>query len=169
MEVKKEIIVDKPISEVWGILGNQFGDAYKWARGLYHSESFGQPAVEDAHCSNRACNTSFGAIKEKINVFKPNQQLSYEVIEGFPGFIKSGLNNWYLTKLNDNRTKVHIHFLGETQGILGVIMKPMMKLNLSITIKDALQDFKFYVENGKPSPEKIKDIKKNKKKVKAVA
>ena len=66
MEIKKEIIVNKPAAEVWSVLGDQFGEAYLWAQGLYHSKSLGAPKIEGAHCSDRVCDTSFGKIKEEI-------------------------------------------------------------------------------------------------------
>jgi len=169
MEVKKEITVNKTITEVWEVLGNQYGEAYKWAKGVYHSEAHGQPKISGAMCSNRACNTSFGKLQEEVKVFKPNQQLSYEVIEGFPGFIETGVNNWYLSKIGANKTKVTMHFVGKTRGFIGLIMGPMMKMNLKKGLGQALSDFKYYVENGKPSPEKLKDNKKNSRKLKAVA
>ena len=91
MEFKKSIIVNQPINQVWEVLGNQYGEAYKWASGLYHSEGFGTPQLEGASCNNRACETSTGKIKEKIRVFdEQNYELEYEVIEGFPFFVDSG-------------------------------------------------------------------------------
>ncbi|EAQ42431.2 hypothetical protein MED152_06915 [Polaribacter sp. MED152] len=169
MEVKKEIIVNKSITEVWEVLGNQYGEAYKWARGLYHSEAHGLPKISGAICSNRTCDTSFGKLQEEVRVFKANEQLSYEVVKGFPSFIETGVNNWYLNEIGANRTKVTMHFVGKTEGFMGVIMGPMMKMNLKKGLGQALSDFKFYVENDKPSPEKLKDNKKNSKKLKAVA
>lgn len=165
MDVKKEIAVNKPISEVWEVLGNQYADAYKWARGLYHSEGFGAPKLEGASCNNRTCDTSFGRIQEEIRVFDSNNYiLEYEVIKGFPGFIKQGINKWTLTKVNDRQTKVVMHFKGETQGFLGIIMGPMMGYQLKKNLGDVLGDFKYYVETGKPSPGKLKDAEKYAKK-----
>ena len=34
MEFKREIIIHKPVAEVWEVLGNHYGEAYKWASGL---------------------------------------------------------------------------------------------------------------------------------------
>lgn len=166
MEVKKEIIVNQSIGEVWEVLGNQYAEAYKWARGLYHSEGEGQPKIQGATCNNRLCDTSFGALREEVRVFKPNQQLSYEVIEGFPGFIKKGINNWYLKKVSETQTQVTMHFVGETQGVMGLLMGPMMKMNLNKGLGEALLDFKHYVEKGEPSPAKIRDNKKHAKRMK---
>ena len=169
MEVKKDIIVNRSLSAVWEVLGNQYTEAYKWSRGLYHSQGEGVPKLEGAACNNRSCDTSFGQIREEIRVFKPNQQLSYEVIEGFPGFIKQGINNWYLEKVSEDRTLVSMHFVGETQGILGILMGSMMRVNLNKGLGEALEDFKHYLEKGIPSPGKVKDNQKNQKRLRAAA
>ncbi|NQZ79327.1 MAG: SRPBCC family protein, partial [Ekhidna sp.] len=107
--------------------------------------------------------------REEVKVFNPNQQLSYEVIEGFPGFIKQGVNNWYLEVISANQTKVTMHFVGETQGVMGLLMGPMMKLNLAKGLGGALKDFKFFVENGMPSSEKVKDNQKKAAKLQVAA
>ncbi|MEL7124064.1 MAG: SRPBCC family protein [Bacteroidota bacterium] len=165
MEVKKEITVNKSINEVWEVLGNQYAEAYKWARGLYHSEGFGTPKLEGASCNNRTCDTSFGRIQEEIRTFdSKNYILEYEVIKGFPGFIKQGINKWTLTKVSDTQTKVNMHFIGITQGFMGLIMGPVMRIQLNKGLGEVLGDFKHYVEIGEPSPEKIKDIQKHAKK-----
>lgn len=170
MEIRKEIIVNRGVSETWEVLGNQFGDAYKWATGLYHSEGFGTPQLAGATFNNRKCNTSFGTITEEIRAFDTNEHhLSYEVIDGFPGFVKKGVNNWRLQRINEKQTKVLIHFVGETQGILGVLMGGMMKIQLNKALTEALVDFKNFVETGNPSPGKIKDNKKNQNKIKTAA
>lgn len=169
MEVKKEIIVNKPISKVWEILGNQYSDAYKWARGLYHSQAQGEPKINGAACNNRAFDTSFGKLREEVKIFQYNKQFSYEVIEGFPSFVETGTNNWYLSELDDNRTKVTMHFKGKTTCVMSTTMGPMMKLNLKKGLGQALSDFNYYLENDKPTPEKIKDNNKNRKKVKTLA
>lgn len=162
MEIDQEIIINKPIEEVWEILGNQYSDAYKWASGLYHSEGYGRPVLEGTSCSSRACETSFGNLKEEIRVFDAeNYQLSYEVMEGFPSFVKSGVNNWYLTEIEPGKTKVDIRFRGVTTGLMGAIMRPVMKRQLSSTLEDIVEDFRHYVETGMPSPHKVKDRHKH--------
>jgi len=120
MEIKRSFTVD----QVWDILGNRYGEAHLWATGLYHAEGYGAPQLEGATCSKRACDTSQGKIKEAIRSFDAkNYHLAYEVIEGFPGFVKKEVNNWRLTP-NGKQTQVDIHFIAETQGFLGIVMGP---------------------------------------------
>lgn len=164
MEIKRTFTINQPVSKVWDILGNDFGGAAKWATGLYHSEGYGEPQLEGAACNNRACDTNQGKIKEVVRVFDAkNYHLAYEVIEGFPGFVKSGVNNWRLTDLKNGKTRVDIHFIAELQGFMGTVMKPMMGWQLGKVFDHALEDFKVYVETGKPSAKKAKEIAKRKK------
>lgn len=166
MKIQREITVNKSVEEVWEVLGNQYTEAYQWASGLYHSEGFGKPTLEGATCSSRACNTSFGQLKEEIRVFDEKEyKLSYEVVEGFPSFIAKGVNNWSLTSLGENQTKVTMMFEGQTTGIKGAIMGTMMRMKLGGSLKNAIEEFKYYVENNRPHPRKVKDTQKNTQKM----
>ncbi len=160
MEIRTNFIVNAPAAKVWDVLGNDFGGADKWASGLYHSEGYGEPQLEGATCNNRACDTNFGKIQEVVKTFDAkNYHLEYAVTEGFPGFVKSGTNNWRLTPQGD-KTRVDIHFVGELQGVMGFVMKPMMKRQLGSALKQAGADLKAYVETGKPSAKKAKELSK---------
>lgn len=160
MNIKKEIFINSSIEEAWEVLGNQFGEAYKWASGLNHSNAYGSPQLEGANCNNRACNTTQGKIKEVIRTFDAKQYiLEYEVIEGFPFFIDTAVNKWQLTT-NGNSTKVDIDFNLKTKGIMGIIMRPMMKMQMNKLTANILDDFKHYVETGKPSVSKAKEMAK---------
>ncbi len=164
MNIKKEIFVNKPVSEVWEVLGNQFGEAYKWATGLYHSKGSGLPKIDGAACNIRECDTQQGKIKEELRVFDPdNHILEYEVVEGFPFFVRLGVNNWKLEPTG-SETLVSIDFNLETKGLVGSIMGPIMKIQMNKIITNVLKDFKYYVETGIPSPEKEKEMLKLSKK-----
>ena len=165
MNIKKEISVNRPPEEVWQVLGTQFADAYKWARGLDHSKGHGQPQYEGARCNSRTCEVpGFGRINEVIQRFDPqNHILSYAVSEGFPDFIQSAVNTWILTRQGSG-TKVTMNMEIQTTGIKGAIMGPIMKMNLNKLTTGVISDFKVYVETGQPSEYKVKEIMKVTKK-----
>lgn len=160
MEFIKEIIIEKPADQVWEVLGNQYGEAYKWASGINHSSSYGKAELTQANCNNRTCELPSGKIEEVIRVFDPNNHvLEYEVIQGFPFFVESGVNHWELASLG-SRTKVHMHLTITTKGIMGKVMGPMMKSQMAKATKSVLYDLKHYVETGKASPEKTNEMAK---------
>ena len=165
MEFTRETLINASIEQAWNILGNQYTEAYKWASGLKYSEGEGTPQLEGATCNNRACDTTaLGPIKEEIRIFDPiNYILSYEVIEGFPFFVKLGQNTWTLTQ-EGNQTKVSMQLEMLTKGLVGKLMSPMMRLQMGGILTNAIEDFKHYVETGQPSPRKAKEIAKEAKK-----
>ncbi|WP_350289286.1 SRPBCC family protein [uncultured Croceitalea sp.] len=166
MEFIKEIIINKPIEAIWEVLGNQFGDAYKWASGLNHSKAFSPPVIKGAPSNNRSCELPSGKIKEVIRKFDPdNYVLEYEVIEGFPFFVASAVNNWQLTTISSDKTKVDMHLIVKTKGLIGSIMNPMMKMQLKKQIVHIPNDLKYYVETGNPSQNKAKELEKLSNKV----
>lgn len=160
MNIKKKITVNKNIEKAWDVLGNQFGEAYKWASGLNHSNAYGKPQLEGTTCNNRSCDTTQGKIEEVIRTFdSKNYILEYEVIDGFPFFVDTGINKWQLTA-NGITTNVNIDFNLKTKGLMGFIMNPMLKMQMNKLIGFALEDFKHYVETGQPSPRKVKELAK---------
>ena len=151
------------------ILGNQFGDAYKWASGLNHSKGYGAPTIIEAPSNNRACDLPSGKIKEVIRTFDPqNYELEYEVIEGFPFFVDTAINNWQLNEIGSDTTRVNMHLIVTTKGLVGGIMAPMMKIQLTKQIASIPNDLKHFVETGQPSPHKTKELQKLSKKVGSV-
>ncbi len=166
MEFKIEIIVNKPIETVWDVLGHQFGDAYKWASGINHSKAFSAPAINGAPSNNRACELPSGKIKEVIRKFDSNNHiLQYEVVEGFPFFVDTAINTWQLTKISSDKTKVDMHLIIRTKGLVGSIMNPMMKMQLNKQLVYIPNDLKHFIETGNPSENKANELKKLAKKV----
>ncbi len=160
MEIQKSIIVNKPIEQVWEVLGNQFSAAHRWASGLYHSEGIGQPTIAGASCSNRACETSFGSIKEELVTFDPEHYiLSYKVTEGFPSFVELGQNTWTLSS-QGSQTKVMMTLQIKTKGFMGSLMAPMMKYQMGGLSSNVIEDLKHFIETGLPSQRKAKEVAK---------
>ena len=168
MDFKRTVVIERSPEQVWEVLGNQFGDAYKWASSLNHSNSYGNPQISGASCSNRACDTTQGKVKEVLRTFDAeNHVLSYEVIEGFPFFVDSGVNTWRLTRAGQS-TRVDMHCVITTKGIFGKIMSPMMKMQMNKLFDEVVEDFKYYIEHdGQPHPRKV--IRQEKLSRKAVA
>lgn len=161
MVIDREIIVNKDIENAWKVLGTQFADAYKWATVVNHSEGSGKN-FNGATCSERGCSVKgMGNIKEKILRFSnEDHSLAYQITEGMPSMVKFATNSWKLTSLGKNKSKLTMQMNVETDGFMGWVMKPMMKIQMGNMGTGITEDFKFYVENGKPSPNKMKAIKK---------
>lgn len=73
-----------------------------------------------------------------------------------PFFVTKATNDWQLTKLDPQKTKLKIKMEAGLKGIIGWLMQPMMKKKMNKLGNELAEDFAYYVENGKPHPRKLK-------------
>lgn len=161
MIIERELTINKNITEVWEILGPQFSDAYKWGSVINHSQGSGGD-FNGSSCSERGCDISgMGKIREVIKQYSETEHLlSYQVIEGMPSMVKYAQNTWRLIPIDSNKTKLKMSMELKVGGIIGKIMKPMMRMQMGKMATNTADDFKYYVETGKPHPRKVKAMKK---------
>lgn len=161
MIIEKEIIVNKSISNAWQVLGTEFANAHIWASPLSHSEGSGNK-FSGSECTERSCDIKgMGKTKERLLQFSnDNHSLSYVVEQGMPSMVKYATNTWTLTSLSQEKTKLVMKMDITLGGIMGFMMQPMMKMMMTKMGNTLLSDYKYYVENGKPSEAKIRALKK---------
>lgn len=154
MKITTEIFINKPTLDVWEIVGNQFGSAHIWASALTHTEGSGRKMAEQV-CENRTCDIKgMGRIREKLLEFdSENFALTYEVMNGFPFFVERGINRWTMTP-EGSSTRLQSVAEITTQGFVGMLMAPLMKMQMTGLMHRLLEDLKHYVETGVPHPRK---------------
>jgi hypothetical protein len=164
MKIVKELIINKSIDKAWQVLGHGFADAYLWASVVNHSESKGG-SLNGSTCSERGCDISgMGKTREKLIKYSDTEHLlSYTVPEGMPSMVKYATNTWQLTSIGYDKTKLNMEMNVTLGGIMGFMMAPMMKMMMGKMAKITTDDFKYYVENGRPSEAKLKATRKLKK------
>ncbi len=162
MKIATDIIINKPIAAVWEVVGTEFADAHLWASALNHTEGHGRKISEQV-CESRTCDIQgMGRIREKLLDFDPrNHTLTYEVAEGFPFFVERGVNRWRLVA-EGGRTHLYTNAEIVTKGLVGAMMQPVMKMQMSGLMRKTLEDLKFYVESGIPHPRKQKTLRARK-------
>jgi len=151
-EIKLKKVINKPINEVWIVLANQFKDAEKWATGVYKSKLYSR---NEDH--GRVCKTSMGVIREKITI-KKKYILQYEITKGMPFFVKLALNTWSLKVISKTKTELSINLKVKTMPIIGPVMELMMKPQMNKLMPAIMNDFSKYVETGKASANKLKEL-----------
>jgi len=160
MVIEKEFIVKNSIEDTWKILGHDFAHPYKWASSVNHSEGHGKQLFT-TNCDERACQTVMGNIRERLTHYSDKDfHLAYIVTEGMPSMVKTATNDWQLTALDSENTKLNIKMEFIFQAILGFLMHPLIKMRLSKIAQEMVEDFGYYAENGKPHPRKLKAQKK---------
>ena len=155
MKIIKQLIINKPIEAVWEVLGNQFGEIDKWASLIHQSEMSGQSSIPGVAHSIRSTETTGGPTKQELTAFNSDKHtIAYKAIAGTPGFFKSVDAEWSLIKKEDNITGLTLDFEVQFKG-LGILLSPIVKMKLGKVGDELLDDFKYYVENGKPHERKL--------------
>lgn len=155
MRIIRELSIAKPVDEVWEVLGNQFGKIDNWASIISHSEVSGVSKLPGVDYSIRSTKTTQGDTQQELTGFNPEQHtISYKSISGTPAIIKQVSALWSLKADGEKSTHLLLDFNAEMKG-LGFILAPIAKIKLGKVGDVLLDDFKYYVENGKPHPRKI--------------
>jgi len=155
MQFSKTIIINAPAEKVWNVYGRDFANVGFWATAVSHSVANDQlPKVNNSPVGGRLCQTIFGQISEEFTAYDDDKRsFSFKGVFVSKMF-KSVVNTSELTSVDENTTEVKI-----TPNIqltfIGMLMYPMIRMNLSKSLNEILDDLKYYVENGKPSPRKL--------------
>jgi len=162
LTIDKETIIDADIETTWQILGPQYLDVGLWATVVNHTHVTG--TFNGNIPASRTCETKMGTLTETVLEYsKKDHKLSYSLV-GMPKMVRYGQSTWILTPIDNNTTKVNMIMDAEVGGVLGFLMKPMMKIQMNGFMKKTVEEFKYYVENGVAHPRKVKQLNKIKRK-----
>ena len=163
MNFTKQIIINAPAEKVWAVAGRDFAKIGVWATAVSHSVANDKlTSVNGSAVGGRLCETAFGTASEEFTAYDDAKK-TYS----FKGVFDSKMfndvtSNMEVTSIDDNTAKVEITPALELT-LTGVLMYPMIRMQLSKVTDEVLEDLKYYVENGKPSPRKIASQQKQQK------
>ena len=155
MKFSKDITINAPAEKVWDILGHQFTDVGKWSRLVSQSViNNDAPKVNNSPVGGRLCETSIGKISEEFTAYD-EEGMTFS----FKGVITSKvfsnvISTNAVTAIDENTSKITVTPNIDLK-VIGMIMYPLIKMNLGKLIKQGLIDLKYFAENDKPSPEKL--------------
>jgi hypothetical protein len=159
MELRNEIVIEAPAEQVWHALGERFMHVGEWAAPITSSCPVGpsQPGVG----VTRSCSIApfgpvkAGVVKERLTKFdREGMALEYEAIEGMPSFVAHAMNRWSVVRIDEGRSRLRIHATLTLRGpmvLLGLVIKLQMQSGGAMVA----EEFKYFVENGKPHPRKL--------------
>ncbi len=160
MEFSKQVSINASAEKVWETVGRDFADVGVWATAVSHSTANDKlPTVDGSPVGGRLCETSFGTASEEFTAYD-DDKMSYS----FKGVFESKMftdvtNTMVLTSIDADTTEVQITPALKLT-LLGKLLSPMIRMMVSKTTDEILDDMKYFIENGKPSPRKLASQKK---------
>lgn len=158
MKIKQQVTINTSADKVWKILGPQYETVSAWVSSVHLSQGHtGSLAPRNAPCSGRICETDLGPFKETIIHYNEgNMTLAYSAQgEKMPFFVKQLSNSWKVTPLNADSAKVDMCAEISIMPVFNLVMGPMMRLKMGKILKNAVEELKYYAEEGIPHPRKL--------------
>ena len=153
IDLKFKRKINKPIEHVWKFVIDEFPNGHKWATGTTYCRK--GDVSEDF---DRICETETGRLMDKITkIDNENHVLEFSV-KGLPFFVSSVVSTWTLNKISDTQTEIILGPRIEVLPVIGTIMQIPMKMAFTKLFPGLLDDLVTYIETGKPSPRKQKEI-----------
>jgi len=147
--------------ELWEMVGPGFVEVYKWASNVDHATGKGKSKFEGAVCNERFCDVNvkgFNKISEIVTKYNDEKMnLAYTVNSGMPGFVNKAENDWKVVALDNGKSKLVMNANFEVKGLMGFLMKGMMKKQMNKTLDvilprhSELKNFKRRKEHNKSS------------------
>ena len=157
MNIIVELSIEKPVAEVWEVMGNQFGYAHRWSSNFKTSKPGGEAKFEGISYSLRDTTTERGNTVQELTAFDAtNHSLTYEITKGAPDIAKKAGATWSL-EAKDNSTMLHMDFIMEPKMPLNEEMETKIKTGLTASVTQLAQELKHYLEKGEPHPAAIKN------------
>jgi len=155
MKFSEDIIINAPAEKVWDILAHKFTEVGIWARSIPKSVvNNDAQIVNGSPVGGRLCDTSIGKISEEFTAYdEEGMTFSFKgVITSI--MLRGVISTNAVVAIDANTSKVTVTPEVDLK-ILGILMYPLIKMNLSKTIDEVLADLKYFAENDRPSPEKL--------------
>lgn len=150
MKIKVSQTINKPTSEVWEVMGNQFGDAHKWSSNFKSSKPGGNAKFKGLAYSLRDTETDRGNTIQELTAFDvTNHSLSYVITKGAPEIAKQAGATWTLTQQNEDVTLLVMDFNMEPKMELQKEMEEKIRMGLTSSVEELASELKYYLENGK--------------------
>lgn len=156
IDLKFKRIINKPIEEVWKCVFDDFTNAHLWATGTPTCRK-GEPNEG----FDRVCDTETGRLMDTITqVDKENFMFEFSV-KGLPFFVRSVVSTWKLRKISATQTEIVLGPRIKVKLGIGTIAQIPMKYAFKKLYPGLLDDLATYIETGKPSLRKQKEIDNN--------
>ena len=157
LQMKQQTTINAPAADVWRVIAHEFAQIGEWASFITDSE-----AVEDiappagATVGGRAFSGAFGDVQEGFTYYDEEaMHFGYTGIGDPPAFIKDSENNWTVRALGSDKSVVESRAEMEFNLFPGLLLMPVIKMQMGRMSPKLLAELKYYVEHGQPHPRKV--------------
>jgi hypothetical protein len=172
----RQITIEAPADAVWDLVGRRFDRIGDWATAIPASTAIVStpsgaaptriPAAAtpaDAPVAGWVCHTGIRLlpeVTETIVAYDDTARTLTYPASGLPAFVATARNTWTVTPLDERRTRVCLHAQFDTRGMLGVLARWAILIQVGRTSRHLPDDLRHYLEHGTPSPRKQNQLRR---------
>jgi hypothetical protein len=159
MQIKGHTIINAPAADVWGVIAHQFAAIGEWASSI--PTSYAAPEVTPpvgAAVGARVCATGvrgFQDVREQfISYDEEAMRFAYQATAGLPWIVRRAENHWRVSSLDESHCRVEAQAVVDLRTVPGLLLAPLLSLQMNRLGRQTCEELKYYVENGRPHPRK---------------
>jgi Polyketide cyclase / dehydrase and lipid transport len=163
MQITGQAMINASAEDVWSAVAHDFDRVALWASAVPASHE-APDAVPPAGCpvGGRTCQTTmamFPEVEERIVAYDAvGRTLTYEPVRGMPRFVANARTICRVFAIDQRRARVSFTAIVTTRGIAGSLIAVAMRLQMGRAGARGLDDLRHYVEHGRPSPRKQRQL-----------
>jgi len=111
----------------------------------------------------RACSTAvpgFAEVQERLTAYDElGMTYTYVATQGLPVFVRHAENTWSVQALGPDQCLVEARTMVHVALVPGVLVLPLMKVQLKRLVTQVFEELKYYAENDRVHPRKLKALR----------
>ena len=156
IEIELNTEIARTAADCWQVFGTRYTDIHLWKSGITASNAEGEAFGESPVGSSRITTPTISFSEKLIHFSNAERAFTYQIV-GLPFVVSSGSNAWKFTEAEGKAT-LHMHLRLQTATGFGWLLNGLLRKNLTKEMGKLLQEFKYYMENGKVHPRKAKEL-----------
>ena len=157
IEMRSEVELDVPASEVWSLMAERFGEIGQWAVAIRKSTLDGEVAVGAV----RTCEIGgFGPVgageitEELTELDRTTMKFTYAARSGLPSMLVGAENRWSIEPLGPDRARVRSHASIDLRW-WALPFARLIGWGMRSGVPAFFEELRHRVENGTPHPRKL--------------
>ncbi len=161
MKITRSVISASSATDVWRVLGGDYGSISDWASGVFSSSAkTGGSMPAGAHCAGRDCVTAMGPITETFESYDDSARTMVYTVEAskMPFFVKGIQSAWAVNETAKDGSRIEMVMTLKLMRPFNLLAGKMMEKQMGESMLSLLEDLKHVVENAEPHPRKVKEL-----------
>jgi len=160
MQIRSHTTINASAAAVWQVIAHRFDAIGEWASSI--PTSYAAPEASPppgAEVGARVCATGVRGFKDVHEEFtsydEEAMRFAYEATAGLPWIVRHAENSWQVRALDDSHCQVEAQAVVDLRTLPGLILAPLLRMQMNRLGRQAFEELKYYVEQGHPHPRKV--------------